>query len=46
MSETETTKEAATAFGGVNPIFRVQSLKASIEHYVKVLGFKVNWETP
>jgi catechol 2,3-dioxygenase-like lactoylglutathione lyase family enzyme len=46
MSETEAAKAAATAFGGVNPIFRVRSLKASIEHYVKVLGFKVNWETP
>jgi predicted enzyme related to lactoylglutathione lyase len=46
MSGTQASREAATAFGGVNPIFRVQSLKASIEHYVKVLGFKVNWETP
>ncbi|HKN61548.1 MAG TPA: VOC family protein [Candidatus Acidoferrales bacterium] len=46
MSEKEASREAATTFGGVNPIFRVQSLKASIEHYVKVLGFKVDWETP
>ena len=33
-------------FGGVNPIFRVQSVAASINYYVQNLGFKVDWQTP
>jgi catechol 2,3-dioxygenase-like lactoylglutathione lyase family enzyme len=28
------------------PILRVADLRASIDHYVNVLGFKVDWETP
>ena len=44
MSERESTKAAATVLGGVTPIFRVQSLSASIDYYVKVLGFKIDWE--
>ncbi len=28
------------------PILRVTSLRASIEHYVTVLGFTVRWELP
>ena len=28
---------------GVTPILRVESLAASIDYYVKVLGFKVDW---
>ena len=39
-------KAAATGFGGVNPIFRVRSLPASIDYYVSVLGFKVDWHAP
>lgn len=35
----------ATTFGGVNPIFRVQDVDASINYYVNVLGFKLNWRT-
>ncbi|MCU1285846.1 MAG: putative lactoylglutathione lyase [Acidobacteriales bacterium] len=34
------------AFGGVNPIFRVADLKKSLDYYINVLGFKVNWEYP
>ena len=34
------------AFEGVTPILRVQSLAASIEHYVQVLGFSLDWEGP
>jgi len=30
-------------FQGVTPILRVRSLSASIDHYVHVLGFKLDW---
>jgi catechol 2,3-dioxygenase-like lactoylglutathione lyase family enzyme len=46
MSGTEALKAAATVFEGVTPIFRVRSLPASIDYYVNVLGFKVDWEDP
>jgi catechol 2,3-dioxygenase-like lactoylglutathione lyase family enzyme len=46
MSGTEVSKAGATMFGGVNPIFRVRSLPASIDYYVRVLGFKVDWHQP
>jgi catechol 2,3-dioxygenase-like lactoylglutathione lyase family enzyme len=36
---------AAVRFEGGNPIFRVGSLAASIDYYVRVLGFKVDFET-
>ena len=35
-----------TAFECVIPILRVRSLAASIEHYVSVLGFTVDWQEP
>lgn len=31
---------AAVVFEGSNPIFRVRSLAASVDYYVKILGFK------
>jgi catechol 2,3-dioxygenase-like lactoylglutathione lyase family enzyme len=31
-------------FGGVTPIFRVHDLRASLDYYVRVLGFKIDWE--
>src|SRR4030095_11708817 len=43
---TEAPKEPATAFEGVTPILSVQSLPASLDYYVKVLGFKVDWNEP
>jgi len=47
MTGTEATKgatrEAPTEFEGVNPILRVGDLTASIEYYVQVLGFKLDW---
>ncbi len=46
MSETGSSKEAATEFEGVTPILRVRSLPASIDYYVKVLGFKLDWHQP
>ncbi len=33
-------------FEGAAPILRVRSLRASIDYYVKLLGFKVDWEAP
>ena len=42
----EARKASAIEFEGVTPILRVGSLAASIEYYVKVLGFKVDWQDP
>ena len=33
-----------TAFGNAAPILRVESLAASVEYYVTVLGFTIDWE--
>lgn len=35
---------ARRSFGGAAPIFRVERLAASVEYYVTVLGFKIDWE--
>jgi len=35
-----------TLLEGNTPIFRVESLSASIDYYVNVLGFKVDWHEP
>ena len=35
-----------TEFEGRTPILPVRSLAASLEYYVRVLGFKVDWQTP
>ncbi len=43
MSEAESTKEAI-GLEGITPILRVRSLLASIDYYICVLGFKVDWE--
>ena len=42
----EARKTGAVAFQGVTPILRVGSLASSIEYYVEVLGFKVDWQDP
>src|SRR5260370_38088337 len=42
----EARKTDAVGFEGVTPILRVGSLAASVEYYVKVLGFKVDWQDP
>ena len=34
---------AKAAFGNAAPILRVDSLAASVEYYVTVLGFKIDW---
>ena len=33
-------------FEGITPILRVQSLAPSLDYYVNVLGFKINWQSP
>ena len=33
-------------FEGQTPILRVRDLRASIDHYVRVLGFKLDWQGP
>ena len=42
----EARKTTGIEFEGVTPILRVGSLAASVEYYVKVLGFKVDWQDP
>ncbi len=42
----EETLTSANAFGGVNPIFRVEDVSVSMDYYVKVLGFKVDFHQP
>ena len=46
MSTTNAPKAAALGFEGITPIFPVRSLSVSIDHYVRVLGFKVDWNEP
>jgi catechol 2,3-dioxygenase-like lactoylglutathione lyase family enzyme len=46
MSQANTPNDAAVKFEGGNPIFRVRSLPASLDYYVRVLGFKLDFETP
>jgi len=43
MSVTNERTPAATKFESVNPILCVRDLSASIDYYVSVLGFKVDW---
>lgn len=33
-------------FGRATPILRVRDLAASVDHYVRVLGFSLDWEAP
>jgi uncharacterized glyoxalase superfamily protein PhnB len=43
MSATQNLNAATAELGGVTPILRVSDIKASIEYYTHVLGFKLNW---
>lgn len=43
MPGTDEPSAAAVEFEGGNPIFRVGSLSASIDYYVRRLGFKFDW---
>lgn len=44
MSATDAPRDDAVRFGGVNPILRVDNLSASLDYYVRVLGFRIEWE--
>lgn len=46
MSETDAKQTTATVFEGTTPILRVRNLQSSVDHYVNVLGFKVDWQEP
>src|SRR5215471_4530501 len=46
MSEQTGGESRSGGFEGVTPIFRVQSLTASLEYYIRCLGFKIDWQTP
>jgi catechol 2,3-dioxygenase-like lactoylglutathione lyase family enzyme len=35
-----------TQFEGVNPIFRIDSLTVSLDYYIRILGFRIQWEAP
>jgi catechol 2,3-dioxygenase-like lactoylglutathione lyase family enzyme len=41
----DSTLAAPLPFGGVTPVLRVRDVAASRDYYVRVLGFKVNFET-
>lgn len=45
MSATET-RATANVFEGVTPILPVNDLPASIDYYVNVLGFKIDFQEP
>lgn len=45
MAEIPTPKSNANAFGGVTPIFRVENLQGSLDYYVNVLGFKIDFQS-
>jgi len=43
MSATETSNPTSVAFRGVTPIVRVSDIDASLDYYVRVLGFTTDW---
>jgi predicted lactoylglutathione lyase len=45
MSDVASAKAAPILFGGITPVLRVQSLKASLNYYIKILGFKMDWRS-
>jgi catechol 2,3-dioxygenase-like lactoylglutathione lyase family enzyme len=46
MSGSDDPKATVNVFECVNPIFPVENLKASLDYYVGILGFKVDWQEP
>jgi len=38
--------DSSTDFHRASPILRVRDLATSVDHYRRVLGFKLGWETP
>ena len=45
MSSAAAAKLEDARFGTISPMLSVESVPTSIEYYVKVLGFKVDWST-
>jgi catechol 2,3-dioxygenase-like lactoylglutathione lyase family enzyme len=43
---TATPSKSTIAFGGVNPVLHVNDISVSKDYYTRVLGFKVDFETP
>ena len=46
MSATETSSAAKIALGGVTPILPVRNMLVSLDYYIRVLGFKINFQYP
>jgi predicted enzyme related to lactoylglutathione lyase len=46
MSSTELARTSVASFEKVSPILRVVHLPASIDYYVRVLGFAIDWQGP
>jgi catechol 2,3-dioxygenase-like lactoylglutathione lyase family enzyme len=46
MSEAGTARTSPVTFEGCSPIFRVQDIAASVDYYVRALGFKLEWQDP
>ena len=44
MPSAVTTKRLVTKFECIIPIFNVKNVPASIDYYVRVLGFKKDWD--
>jgi len=46
MAGSKATTAAATRCEGAIPILRVRSLQVSIDYYVQMLGFEIDWHAP
>jgi uncharacterized glyoxalase superfamily protein PhnB len=46
MEQESAFTSAKARFEGVTPILRVDNLSTSLDYYLRVLGFKIDWETP
>ena len=46
MSQETGAAKAAIEFGGVTPVLRVRDVAASLDYYVRVLGFRINFQFP
>jgi hypothetical protein len=46
MSTSTLPPDQAIAFGGVTTVLRVHGVAASIDYYVHVIGFKINFQLP
>ena len=46
MADASSKMVAAQTFEGVTPILRVNDVQASVDYYVRCLGFKIDWRFP